>query len=321
MADAVYYFIVAKATDNGGNSLALTAVNGVVHVQLLDYSSEAQQWEKRKVTSRTDTQNPIFGLINRQTNTCVVRDGNHQGANLVLRSPDTCNFEELAMWRDEPSWGGINSYADWEQKINIPGNGPYSSGQQIVTWGYSGGAPNESWYYVQDNVTAELVSISFKEDLAKILQLPPVLFHTQVIENNSDVKQEGMETSYTTAIADNYSFTEEKGQKFTMSQGLSVKLPEIGVGMKVTFKEELSFTFSTKTATSTSRSMTVTFNPPVAPRSKVQCQAIVLNGKLDIPYTAVVKYTSPGKTPVQKSIAGVFTRVNAWHIESTTSKA
>jgi len=278
-------------------------------------------WSKTKVTTRTDAQHPIFGLISKGQNKCIVRDTNHQGANLLLKTTDVIQFNELSMWRDEPAFGGINSYADWEQKINIPGNGPYVDGQRLVTWGYSGGASNETWYYVQDAVTTELVSLNFKEDEGKILQLPPVLFHTQIIENNSDAKQENMETSYTTAIADNYSFSEENGLKLSMSAGISVKLPEIGVGMKVTYKEEASFSFSTKTATSTSRTMTVTFNPPVAPRSKVQCQAIVLNGQLDIPYTAVVKYTYPGKAPVQRSIAGIFTRVNAWHIESTTSKA
>jgi len=320
MSDPVYYYLVSKATDPNGNSLAMTAIDGVVEVKQLNYSDEAQQWEKRTVTSRTDAQHQPYGLVNKKFNTCIARDVNHQGAKLLLKSPDTCNFDELAMWRDE-SFGGINSEADWEQKINIPGNGPYTDGQKLVTWGYSGGASNETWYYVQNAVTTELVSLDFKEDEGKILQLPPVLFHTQVIENNSDAKQENMETSYTTAIADNYSFSEENGLKISMSAGISVKLPEIGVGMKVTYKTEASFSFSTKTTTSTTRTMTVTFNPPVAPRSKVQCQAIVLNGQLDIPYTAVVKYTYPGKAPVQRSIAGIFTRVNAWHIESTTSKA
>jgi len=112
-----YYFICCKATSNKGQRLAITAYpNGEVHVNDLNYENENQMWSKVPVTTRTDAQRPIFGLINKGQSKCIARDGNHQGANLSLKTTDVIQFNELAMWRDEPNWGGINSYADGEQK-------------------------------------------------------------------------------------------------------------------------------------------------------------------------------------------------------------
>jgi len=88
-----------------------------------------------------------YYLVNPATNTCVARDSNSQGAHLIL-TPYTYGMQdELAMWREDTSekFTAIRNHRDQAQKINIPGNGPYASGVQLVTWGAKKVEDNELW--------------------------------------------------------------------------------------------------------------------------------------------------------------------------------
>jgi len=258
-------------------------------------------------------------LINKGTKQCIVRDKNGQGANLSLTTEDQINFNDLAVWRDELTWGGINSLADWEQKINIPGNGPYKDGQRLVTWGYSGGAPNESWYAVPEQAKVELANVSFNVDLSKILELPPITAHLQTIENNSDDVQSPNPVVYTWEEDDVMTFKDESGFSFTAGVEISGGIPDIGEA-KTSISVQTSFKFSTEKSTTIKKILTASFNPVVPAHSKINCSAVVLKGQLDVPYTAQIKRTYPNGVVKQDSYSGTFTRVSAFSVVTKFEK-
>jgi len=311
---ATYSFLVAKAQDPSGKPLAISASanSTTITVEPLNYADPLQMWEKREVTSRVDAQHPIFGLINKSRNMCISRTQNNNGTPLVLKSPDTISFSDLAMWRRE-DWGGLNSYADWEQKINIPGNGPYRDGQSLVTWKYSGGASNESWNFVAEASEIQLVSINFDIDAKQVLGLTPENYTYQLIDNGSDIAQPNVQTSYTSSVEDSYSCTDETGIKISTDTSLTVGIPVIDAKAKISLKTETNFKFSTTKATSTNTSVTATFSPTVPAKGKVKFTAMILSGKIDVPYTAQVKYIYPNGVVEQKSLRGTFSRVSAYN--------
>jgi hypothetical protein len=93
-----------------------------------------------------------FGLVSVAHGTCIARASNGNGAPLILIDAAELETNDLAIWRHDNvpgDYNAINSFADWDQKINIPGNGPYLPGTQLITWHWSGGAANELWQIQQ----------------------------------------------------------------------------------------------------------------------------------------------------------------------------
>lgn len=307
-----YFFICSKATSNKGERLAITAnPNGEVHVNNLNYQDENQMWSKTKVTTRTDAQHPIFGLISKGQNKCIVRDTNHQGANLLLKTTDVIQFNELSMWRDEPAFGGINSYADWEQKINIPGNGPYVDGQRLVTWGYSGGAPNESWFYVDDQTKTELIKFAFHMTTTDTFtKLQP---DTKIDDSGRNELDDPvpLKVDFTYEVEDTVTFKDESGFKFGVDTEVTVGIPDIGEG-SLKFGTESSTKEAKENGGKIKKSVTLKTKVTVPPKSKAVCSIMFLRGQLDVPYTATMRYTYGNGKTVDRDFAGVFTRVSAY---------
>jgi len=321
-ATTTYVYIVAKAQDQNGNSLAITAgTDGGVYVHKLSYGSDTQLWEKRTVASRTDGSGhnlPIYGLINKSLNKCIVRDANHQGANLSLISADNVYMNTLAMWRYE-SFGGWNSFADWEQKINIPGNGPYHDGQRLVTWGYSGGAPNETWYPVNEFTNMEVIDLSFNMNQLNLTTQSPQTYHYQTIINDTDIEQKDISITYSTEIADSYSFTNSSKTTLTQTVGAKFQVPIIDVGAKVSLTTEETFTFSTTKSQSKSTKTAIQYSANVKPRTKLTITGLLLSGTLNIPYTARVRVHFPDTTTQERNITGTFTRVSGYTTQETVT--
>jgi hypothetical protein len=143
-APGTYINIVSKAKDPDGRSLAIADGGYNVIVDALSETSDSQLWERRAFPDGS------YALVNKASNMCIARQYPGNGSPLqpmpvsVLPNP-------LAQWRDDNVSGpynAINSLQDWEQKINIPGDGPYYEGQPLITYKWSGGADNELWEQV-----------------------------------------------------------------------------------------------------------------------------------------------------------------------------
>jgi len=319
-------YFIAKATTPKGEPLALSAqaehsvplfpnFDKLVCVKKLNYSDQNQMWQRLKIQNASDKNHDCFGLINVGRNMCIIRQENHQGTRLELVSIDKCQFDELAQWRFE-DYGGINSVADWEQKINIPGNGPYTDGQFVVTWEYSHGGSNEIWRIVGVNIKEEIQSFEFNIPAAALIHLPPTTYTQQSLANQTSVQQsQEVDVSYTKT--NHYSFTDTTGTKITSTMGFKVKVPEIGAEFSASLSVETDVEYSSTTSKDDSTTVTVKFNPIVPPNSTVVCTALIQNGQLSVPYTAVIKRTFPDNSTAIITNTGTFVHVNSWNISTT----
>jgi hypothetical protein len=144
--DIAYEVFVSRVRTADGRLLAITAgadADDMVYVRVAT-GSNLQQWEKRP-----DAAKGAFALVSRERpNKCLARKDARNGSALILVDVSEIPKNNYCLWREEGDLRGfhpINSYSDWEQKINIPGNGPYRDGQALCTWEWSGGANNEMW--------------------------------------------------------------------------------------------------------------------------------------------------------------------------------
>jgi hypothetical protein len=144
--ETMYEVFVSAARAQDGRQLAISVsadkADTAVYVRYAT-GSDLQMWERRLV--RQD----LFALISRQRpDKCIARKNASNGSPLILVDISQISTNSLCLWRNEGNLRGfhpINCGVDWEQKINIPGNGPYRDGQTLITWEWSGARPNEMW--------------------------------------------------------------------------------------------------------------------------------------------------------------------------------
>jgi hypothetical protein len=144
MAGTAYYKIVSKARGSENRYLAMAAWdladNYNVYVENEVYENDLQLWEKRSTRDGNG-----FALINKARGLCIRRNGDGNGEMLKLVNVESIERDDQCVWRTEGPYGGyyaINCFADYEQKINISGNGPYHNGMYLVAHDWDGASIN-----------------------------------------------------------------------------------------------------------------------------------------------------------------------------------
>lgn len=160
-------FIVSKARGPGDFLLTLgsrtrTTFNRNVTLDLLDLHDETQMWAK---IPRSAADPGTFGLQNRRHGTWMQRSpvdhagikdivqltkgaGDPAAAGELVGSHPLTSYNDSVLWHDDHVQGPYNalvSARDWEQKLNIRGDGPYGTHSDIIMWQWCGGAENELW--------------------------------------------------------------------------------------------------------------------------------------------------------------------------------
>ena len=161
-----YRMIVSKAQTKDGKTLMIAAGSGNdnnVYVQLLADEKAPefglQIWERRPTRNGKG-----YLLVNKTTNTCLARANHNNGSPLILVSTSQIETNDFLVWQDDTvpgTYNAIYSYADREQKITIPGNGPYTAGQRLITWEWERAASKELWRQVPYLKSDEVVDIDF----------------------------------------------------------------------------------------------------------------------------------------------------------------
>jgi hypothetical protein len=133
----IYYSISSTCTDPSGNTLFLTAIRATQTVEAvtsLGPNDPSQLWTPVMDGSSDNA----FVLLNQETNMVIVAGAN--GPVSLAQSNTTSRATWLFI-----NTGAIQLQADTGQNLNVSGDGPYNSGTAILTFGWDGGASNETW--------------------------------------------------------------------------------------------------------------------------------------------------------------------------------
>lgn len=311
MSDVVYRSLICKAYSGEGKQLAISAStdNNNVYVQNLDYSNDLQLWEVRSARD-----GKAFALINKRTGRAIARAENRQGTPLVTVGLEQINTSDLAVWRNEggETFNPINSFADWEQKINLPGNGPYRAGQQLITWEWDGGDDNEKWVQVKDSRQTRIKSINFDMGLADIEDYAPVVAGTQTVTNISGVDQE-QKLTFKFVEGHRYAFTHERG--LTVSEEIQFKggLPILGEA-KVTIRVEGTWKFSEEQESTDEQEVSVEVPVKIPAHQSIRVSVLMLQARVSVPYSAQIETVYADGTTRTESTGGLFGGVNTYNV-------
>lgn len=159
-------FIISRARRADDRLLVLGAgsvrwihyLKYAVELDDLDLAKTSQIWER--IPHPSDGNAFALKNIGRsgwlylqvQNNAIVSMNGDTQAMTWALledRPPETSHANG-SYWYNDNVAGPYNALAsrdDWEQKLNIRGNGPYARGYPIIAFPWDGGAANELWRF------------------------------------------------------------------------------------------------------------------------------------------------------------------------------
>jgi len=148
-----YVTLVSKAASGSGKSLVITAsADGTAVKVSAPVGSDLQLWDRRPVKSGQG-----FALISKaRPSLCIARG---PGQPTVLKDVALIDTDDSCVWRDDSVPGrfnAINSWTDWELKLNMAGNPPYADKDNtLIVYPWAAGANNELWR--QNKATYDLV--------------------------------------------------------------------------------------------------------------------------------------------------------------------
>lgn len=308
-----YFFIISKARGPGNAALALSASasGSDVVVTTHSYQDERQMWEKRP----RQTSNPgVFGLVNKATGTCVARASADNGAALQLVPVGRIGSDDLAAWQNDSIEGQYNavvSVQEWEQKINIFGDGPYVSGSRCVSWHWDGGSDNELWRFASANREVVLKDIQFLLDQQALVQMPPVVaYRTRLVNNTATEQMLGF--NYSTSKSRSETYSASAGLELNTSYETKVSLPIVTTTVTFGAKVTTSITFGRTEETRE----TVTLDVPVKvpANSGVTATVLLQHAKLDVPFRAIYDVTYDDGTTQEVVKTGVYNQVSFFNV-------
>ena len=293
--------IVAKAAAETGGKLAISGKGFQnVCVYAADDGDAYQLWQ------RLPTADGAYMLINKANGLCILRNGNTNGAQLVLALPGENWAPSLAQWRDDVvkgDYNAINSLDDWEQKINIPGDGPYYPGNYLVTWTWSHGADNELWQQVPvhaENLT--LQSLSFDVAHAAIEKTPSQVLGNIYLYNPSRFAPQMISQSQGFSVPLSYGFTAQGAYRDAtfVYQGQTPWLDPNGNLVMIGSFPRYAPTVSTTTG------LTVSVQAYVQANGEVTAEVSQLCARLSVPFTAVFTAGPPGGGTQTVTMTGTY---------------
>jgi hypothetical protein len=245
------------------------------------------------------------------------------GDSLALRHINSGDANQL--WRVEDlglPWVGINSWTDWEQKINVYGSDLNGT---TALWRWDGGADNEEWALREEAGTLETVSVKYHlESAIKNFNEPPTRMVATFIDNSRGTKDltssVALQRTLTTSRSITTSESNTEGRKYTQTFGIKGGVKDVWeANASLSFEESSSTTRSLTDQSTDTQTMTdsCTLNVTIPAGKYYRYQVAVYYAKFSIPFTATMKFTSsvPGAQPVMTTIEGVYNGVNAMRSE------
>ncbi|WAS94536.1 RICIN domain-containing protein [Nannocystis punicea] len=312
-----YFYILSKARGPGNVALALSASptgNGDIVVATHSYQDERQMWEKRLRQANNTT---VFGLVNKSTGTCLARASADNGASLQLVPATRILSDDLAAWQDDTVQGQYNALAslqDWEQKINIFGDGPYASGSRCISWHWDGGSENELWRFASANREIALKRIEFLLDQGKVVQMPPSVFYRTRLVNNTTQEQE-QTFQYATSKTKTETYSASAGLELSVGYQVEVSAP-VGLKTTLTLGAKVTTTITFGRTEETSESVTLTSPVKVPANSAVKANVIMQHSQIDVPFRAVYDVTYGDGTKQEVVTNGMYNQVSFYNVES-----
>lgn len=296
---------------------------------------ESQLWaienDERGGSAGLLLRNPFAGS-SRDSRGLYLRAGGAQGDGPVtVQTYDDGDAEFV--WRRENAgdWGCFNKLNDWEQKLEIKGDGPYDQNADICCYEYDGGSPHEQWKLISYAPSFSDVDIEYSNDRTEYKT--PYAASVQVFDNSSGATPADYTATLTTTTTSSYThsvsdstasmlgWAAKFGAKFSIKQVFEVS----GEGT-ISGSTTETHTVGEQDTITKSIAATASVKVTVAPGRKYQVKLMVEECVLTRDYTATLTRALSDGTQQSFTIAGTYTYKGAFKHETvlediTTSAA
>lgn len=243
-----------------------------------------------------------------------------QGGEVVLKAKSLA--DSAMLWKIDPfgggTWLGLTTFDDWEQKLNLAGNGPYNENSSVIVWEYSRGAPNERWQIVPDTGLITVESITYDMPRAQVSHLDPALCEATVIDNlaGAIAIETSVELARSVSVSRQFTYTHQTSDTLKIATKLGSKLSvdkiaEVSGEISVERTKGTTITFGQQTTESTLVSDKLTVRVTVPPRTRYEYMVRVSYGRVSVPYTATLSRVLPNGTTERSEVKGIYTNVNS----------
>ena len=271
-------------------------------------ATERQLWLKEDDPVRGG-----FFLRNPFLDLCL-RAGSSQGG-WVSMAAKTMDDPEL-LWRKEngDDWGCLNKLMDWEQKLNVAGDGPYDDGTPVIQYEWSGGGDNEYWKLASYDPNFGAADITYDEGAKTLVLGEPITAAVTALDNRSSTAalnstvtlRTSEQKSYQHSVSDQTQRTLSVAQKFGAKFGID-KMFSVNEEGSVTATRSTTHTEINQTTATESVDVTVQAAVLVAPGKSYQVALMARHCTLTIPYTATVtRRTVAGRAGQSYTINGNY---------------
>jgi len=299
----------------GNSDWVLTAAPDNTNVRLTHKTGAFNQlW-----TARVDSRGGFF-LVN-VANDRVLKHTRLQGGTVQLA---TSNLGDPAMlWKIDKFGGdglnniGLTTLGDWEQKLNVAGNGPYNESSKIIVWEYSRAAHNETWSLIADPGTFTVQDIQYDLGAARInLNMPPRSSVAVRAPNSlSTPIRTTLKLSRTEASSRGFSYSQTDSKMLSITNTFRAqltvkKIVEVENSTAVTVETKTENTFGRTEETSETNEVAMEVEVEIPGNKTYEYQVQSFHGEVVVPYKARLARTLPTGQVEYTNITGTYRNVS-----------
>ncbi len=238
-----------------------------------------------------------------------------------LKAVNVDSSDPAQLWRAESlgsPWVGINTFINWEFKINVYGSDVNGT---VGVYGWDGGADNEEWNLIEETGSSTVDSVTYDMSRAVAdMGQPPSFCKATTVDNihggspitSTYELQRSVTTTHSITNSTSDTTAHKYTQTFSVKGGIS-KIVEVSASASFEESDSKTISLTDQTTTSDTESDKITTQVNVPPGKKYRYQVVVYYGKVNVPYTAQLTFQSntTGAAPVHLTTHGTFTGVNA----------
>lgn len=263
-----------------------------------------------------------FFLRNPFLDRCL-RAGSSQGGQVTMAAKNMGDAEFI--WRKEQgdNWGCLNKLSDWEQKLNVAGNGPYDENTSIIQYEYDRGSDHELWKLVQYDPNFGPTVVAYDEGGQHLALGAPIVADVTNLDNRSSTARLNATVTLhtTTQKTESHSVSDTTQNTFSVAQTFGAKFSvekvfEVSESGTVTSTQSTSRTIGDQSTVSTAIDISASANIMVEPGKNYNVSLMARHCTLTVPYTATVTRRSvDGKPGASYTISGTYRYENAYRYD------
>jgi len=243
---------------------------------------------------------------------------NGRGQPLTL-APMMLNDKQQLWYPEDAGNSLLKLFAvEWNQAMNVLGNGPYGVYRGVGLWEYSGGQDNELWELFAETSLVSVESITYDTAKASVnLSLAPTVGVATAVDNRKGVSPltVNVELQRSMTSSKQFSYSDSSATALKVAQTIGVKggidkVIEVSEQTVIESTATRTITLGDTTAQSITTSDKLTVGVTVAPGMRYQYAVMVSYGQVTVPYTATLARARPDKTIERTQVSGIYTGVN-----------